>query len=68
MASNNVYMLSVQHPKPLSINQEITNYAVAASKLLNLLCLIIEASAHRARKKAGKDRIQETEYRILKTT
>ena len=29
-------------PSLLSIIQEITNYDVAASKLLNLLCLIID--------------------------
>jgi hypothetical protein len=57
-------MVSVKHPKPLGINQESTNYDVAASKLLNLLWLIIEVSVCRARKKAKKERIQNTGDRI----
>ena len=36
-------MVSLYYPKPLVIKQKITNYDVAASKLSNPLCLIIDA-------------------------
>jgi len=53
-------------PSLLSQNQEITNNAVAASKLSHPLCSIIEVSARRARKKEKKAefRTQNTGYRI----
>jgi len=38
------------HPKPLEIKQKSTNNAVAASKLLNPLCLIIDAVCMQTRK------------------
>ena len=57
-------MVAVKHPKPLDIKQESTNYNVAASKLLNLLCLIIDGVKLQSSKKAEKTRIQNTEARI----
>jgi hypothetical protein len=36
-------MVSVEHPKPLGLNQENTNYDVAASKLFYPLCSIVDA-------------------------
>jgi hypothetical protein len=36
-------MVPAQHPKPLIIKQESTNYNVAASELSNPLCSIIDA-------------------------
>jgi hypothetical protein len=44
-------MVSTQHRKPLGKKQEITNYAVAASKLSNPLCLIIGAVCLQSSKK-----------------
>ena len=57
------------HPKPLGTNQEITNYDVAASELLNPLCLIIDAVCIQTRKKGENEcRIQNLECRIRHTT
>ena len=54
-------MVLVYHPKPLVINQEITNYAVAASKLSNPLCSIIDESSKKAKGKRKK--IKNTGHR-----
>jgi hypothetical protein len=47
----NIYIFSVLHPKPLGIKQEITNYAVAASKLSYQQCLIIDVAPYGTSKK-----------------
>jgi hypothetical protein len=47
-------MVSKQHPKPLDVKQEITNYAVAVPKLSNPPSSIIDALYIQSRKKVGE--------------
>jgi len=47
-------MVSVPHRKPLVINQESTNYDVAASELSYPLCLIIDAVSLLSKEEKGK--------------
>jgi len=54
---NYVYIISIQHPKPLGINQESTNYDVAASEMSYPLCSIIDAVAFSSKEERGKIKI-----------
>jgi len=73
MPHNYLNMVFILNPKPHGTNQAITNNAVAASKLSNPLCLIIEVYARRARKKQEfrsqkpRIRIRHTKYQIRDT-
>jgi hypothetical protein len=50
--------ISAYNSKPLGIKPEITNYAVAASKLSYPRCSIIDAVCTSSKEKRQKDRIQ----------
>ncbi len=47
------YMVSVQHPKPLGLKQESTDYDVAASELSYSLCSIIDAASLSSKEERG---------------
>jgi len=62
MQRDNVYMVSVEHPKPLGIKQESTNNDVATSELSNPLCSIIDAISLSSKKEREKNVVLDRIY------